>query len=285
MKRILVALAVPALLAAPAFADLKLPRVSQKASVMQTVGLTDVTIMYCRPGVKGRVIWGGLVPYDEVWRTGANEATTITFTEAVKVNGRPLPAGTYSVHTIPGKSSWTVIFNKAAEQWGSYEYDAAKDALRIQVEPKTGPHVEWLTFSFTDVSHDAATVELAWEKLRIPFRIETATTAQALASIKEALSGKVTDWEVPYDAASFAFNARLDNRAEAMKWIDQSIALKETYWNLRLKATMLEQDGRRKEAVAVAEKAVKIGKENDDPPSEIAKTEKQIADWKAAAGM
>jgi hypothetical protein len=285
MRKALVALAIPALLAAPAFADLKLPRVSQKASIMQTVGLTDVTIMYCRPGVKGRTIWGGLVPYDEVWRTGANEATTITLSEGVKINGKALPAGVYSIHTIPGKSSWTVIFNKAAEQWGSYEYDTAKDALRVQVEPKTGPHQEWMTFAFTDVSHDAATLELSWEKVRVPLRIETDTTAQALAGIKKALAGKVTDWEIPYDAASFAFSARLDNRAEAMKWIDQSIALKETYWNLRLKASMLGQDGKQKEAVAVAEKAVKIGKESQDPPSEIAKTEKQISDWKAATGM
>lgn len=284
MKKVLVSAAALMVLTPFAHADLKLPRVSQKATVMQTVGLTDVTIMYNRPGVKGRVIWGGLVPYDEVWRTGANEATSITFTEAVKINGKPLPAGTYSVHTIPGKSTWTVIFNKAAEQWGSYEYDAAKDALRIQVDPKPGAHQEWMTFAFTDVAHDSATVELAWEKLRVPFRIETDTTNQALANIKKELSGQVKDWETPYGAASFAFNAKLDNRAEQMKWIDQSIGLEENYWNLRLKASMLEQEGKRKDAVAIAEKAVKIGKESKDPASEIAKTEKLIAEWKTAGG-
>jgi hypothetical protein len=205
--------------------------------------------------------------------------------QAVKVNGKPLPAGIYSIHTIPGKSSWTVIFNKASEQWGSYEYAAAKDALRVQVEPKSGSHQEWMTFSFPEVSHDAATLELAWEKVRIPVRIEADTNAQALASIRKELSGEVKDWEIPYDAASFVFSAKLENRADALKWIDQSIALKETYWNLRLKASMLGQEGKSKEAVAVAEKAVKIGKESQDPPSEIAKTEKQIADWRSAAGM
>jgi hypothetical protein len=284
MKRAVIAVSLAALLAPLAHADLKLPRVSQKATVMQTVGLTDVTILYNRPGVKGRVIWGGLVPYDQVWRTGANEATTITFTQAVKINGQPLPAGTYSLHTIPGKTAWTVIFNKTAEQWGSYEYDAAKDALRVQVQPKAGPHQEWMTFSFPEVAHDSATVELAWEKLRVPFRIEADTRAQALANIREALAGEVKDWVVPYSAASFSFSANLDNRADAMKWIDQSIALKETYWNLRLKASLLERDGRRQEAVAVAEKAVRLGKQNDDPPSEIEKTEKLIAEWKAAPG-
>jgi hypothetical protein len=284
MKKLLVAVPVVALLAGPAFAELKLPRVSQKATVMQTVGLTDVTIMYCRPGVKGRAIWGDLVPYDQVWRTGANEATTITLTEPVKIDGKPLPAGTYSIHTIPTKSAWTLIFNKAAEQWGSYEYDATKDALRIQVEPKPGAHQEWMSFAFTDVSSDAATVELSWEKMRVPFRIETDTAAQALASIKKELAGEVKDWETPYSAASYAFNAKLDNRAEAMQWIDRSIALKETYWNLRLKASMLEQAGKKKDAVALAEKAVQIGKKDQDPPSEIAKTEKLIAEWKSAGG-
>jgi hypothetical protein len=285
MKKLAVAVAIPMLLAPFAFAELTLPRVSQKATVMQTVGLTDVTVLYNRPGVKGRTIWGELVPYDEVWRTGANEATTITFSKPVKISGKPLPAGTYSVHTIPGKTTWTVIFNKAAAQWGSYEYDPAKDALRIQVEPKSGAHQEWMTFSFPEVAHDVATLELSWEKIRIPIRIETETTAQALAGIREALSGEVKDWEVPYGAASFAFNAKLDNRADAMSWIDRSIALDENYWNLRLKASMLEKDGKRKEAVAAAEKAVKIGKENKDNATEIAKTEKQIAEWKAAAGM
>ncbi len=283
MKKVLISAAALLVLAPFAHAELKLPRVSQKATVMQAVGLTDVTIMYNRPGVKGRVIWGGLVPYGEVWRTGANEATSITLTEAIKINGQPLPAGTYSVHTIPTKTAWTVIFNKAVEQWGSYEYDTAKDALRIQVDPKSGAHQEWMTFSFVDVSTDAATVELAWEKLRIPFRIETDTTTQALANIKEALSGEVKDWETPYGAASFAFTAKLDNRTEAMKWIDQSIGLQENYWNLRLKASMLEQDGKRKDAVVIAEKAVKLGKDSKDPASEIAKTEKLIAEWKAGS--
>jgi hypothetical protein len=283
MKRALLCTALAALLVSSASAELTLPRVSQKASVMQTVGLTDVTIMYNRPGVKGRVIWGGLVPYDKVWRTGANEATTITLSQAVKINGQPLPAGTYSFHTIPGKTSWTLIFNKTAEQWGSYDYDATKDALRIQVTPVTGPNQEWMAFSFSDVSTDSATVELAWEKLRVPFKIEADTKTQAMASIDKALSGEVKDWEDPYSAASYAFNSNLGN-ADALKWIDQSISLKETYWNLRLKAAILEKDGKRKEAIALGEKAIEVGKQAKDDAGEISKTEKQVAEWKAAAG-
>ena len=130
------AIVAAAILAAttPALAQLELPRVSPKATVSQTVGLTDVTITYCRPSVRGRTIWGGLVPYDEVWRTGANEATTITFTDDVTIDGNKLPAGTYGLFTVPGKDEWTVVFNKGAKQWGAYEYKQDQDALRIKVE-------------------------------------------------------------------------------------------------------------------------------------------------------
>src|SRR5712672_1541733 len=160
MKKVLLLAAVLAIVTPSAFAELKLPRISQNATVTQTVGYTDVAITYSRPGVKGRVIWGGLVPYDKVWRTGANEATSFTVSQDVTINGKPLPAGTYSLHTIPGKTSWTVIFNKKADQWGSYNYDAAEDALRVDGQPADGPNQEWLTFSFPDVQNDTATVEL-----------------------------------------------------------------------------------------------------------------------------
>jgi len=282
MKKVLLSGVILALLAPCAFAQnaLKLPRVSQKAVVTQTIGLTDVTITYSRPGVKGRVIWGDLVPYDKVWRTGANEATEIAFSQDVTINGKPLPAGTYSLHTIPGKTSWTVIFNKKAEQWGSYEYDAAQDALRVQVTPASGPSQEWMQFSFQDLGTDAATIELSWEKVRVPFKVETKTTEQAVASIRQTLSGDVKEWNVPFGAASFAFNNNLD-KTEAMKWVDQSISLKETFWNLRLKAQMLGKDGKTKDAVAVAEKAIAVGKTDDDAKDEIPKLEKQMSDWKA----
>jgi hypothetical protein len=284
MKKVLLCAALLALLAPSAFAELKLPRVSQKSTVTQTVGLTDVSITYSRPGVKGRVIWGGLVPYDSVWRTGANEATTFAVSKDVTINGKALPAGTYSLHTLPGKTSWTVIFNKKADQWGSYTYDAAQDALRVEVQPAEGPNQEWLTFSFPDVQTDTATVELAWEKVRVGFKIGTDTTKQALADIRKELSGEVTEWNVPYNAASFAFNANTENKAEAMKWVDQSIALKETFANLRLKAQMLAKDGKTSEAIAIGQKAVTVGKADKNPSTEIPGLEKQIAEWKAAPG-
>jgi len=150
-------------------------RISPKAAVMQTVGFTDVRIDYSRPGVKGRVIWGGLVPYNNVWRSGADEATKITFVNDVKINGKTLKAGSYSFFTIPTKNKWTLIFNYVAEQWGAFEYNESEDALRIEVTPEAGNMKEWLVYTITKTSDNSAVVKLEWEKLKIPFIIDVST--------------------------------------------------------------------------------------------------------------
>ncbi|MDO8550416.1 MAG: DUF2911 domain-containing protein [Ignavibacteria bacterium] len=149
-------------------------RVSPKASVMQVVGLTEVKIDYSRPGVKKRTIWGELVPYNKVWRAGANEATTISFSSDVLIEGEKLPAGKYSFFAIPTKDEWTLIFNKVAEQWGAFEYNEAEDALRITIKPKGNGFQEWLTYSFTDydVKSQSAVINLEWEKLKVPFKVK-----------------------------------------------------------------------------------------------------------------
>lgn len=147
-------------------------RISPKALVQQTVGFTDVKIEYSRPGVKGRTIWGGLVPYNVVWRAGANEATKITFTDDVTINGKKLKAGSYSFFAIPTKNNWTLIFNKVADQWGAFEYNEAEDALRIEVTPEEGYWQEWLAYTFEKTSDNSAVIRLEWEKLKIPFNVE-----------------------------------------------------------------------------------------------------------------
>ncbi len=148
-------------------------RISPKAEVMQVVGFTEVRIIYSRPGVKGREIWGGLVPYNQVWRAGANEATKFIFSTDVLIEGKPLKAGSYSFFAIPGKNEWTLIFNKIADQWGAFEYNEAQDALRIKVKPEKNPHFqEWLTYSITKKSDYSAILSLEWEKLKIPFKVE-----------------------------------------------------------------------------------------------------------------
>lgn len=260
-------------------AELKLPRPSPKSQVMQTVGLTDVTITCSRPGVKGRVIWGELVPYDKVWRTGANEATSITFSADVKVNGNPLKAGTYSLHTIPTKGDWTVIFNTEAEQWGSYAYNDSADALRIQVKPEPHAFTEWMQFSFPSVATEKATIALDWENIRVPFEIEVSTIAQALASARAAMAELAADDDMTaFRCANFAYQNGVADEARA--WVDKSIAIKETWLNLRLKANMMADAGKWKEAIGFGQRAVEVG-QTDGPPDEIAKIEKLVSDWKA----
>ena len=155
------------------------PRSSPNAHVMQTVGTTNVMVHYGRPSVKGRTIFsseeGALVPLGQVWRTGANEATTITFSAPVMIGGDELAAGTYSLFTIPGESQWTVIFNKVAEQWGSNAYDESADALRTMAAPISGgPAQEQFQISFENVTADGAVMVLAWDDVRVPVSISTA---------------------------------------------------------------------------------------------------------------
>src|SRR5213075_1165178 len=151
--------------------ELNIPRVSQRASVTQRIGLTDITITYHRPAVGGREIWGKTIPYGKVWRAGANENTTITFTDDVTVEGKPLAAGSYGLHTFPDKDQWTIIFSKNSTSWGSFSYDEKEDALRVTTKPHAAESFEVLTYVFDDVKPDSATAVLRWEKLAVPFHV------------------------------------------------------------------------------------------------------------------
>ena len=147
-------------------------RISPKAEVMQTVGFTEIRIDYSRPGVKGREIWGKLVSYDAVWRAGANEATKITFSTDVTVEGKKLKKGSYSFFAIPGKNQWTLIFNKVADQWGAFEYNESEDALRVKVKTEKATWQEWLSYTINKASDSSAIIRLEWEKIKVPFKVE-----------------------------------------------------------------------------------------------------------------
>lgn len=147
------------------------PRVSPNATVSQTIGTTTVRLTYGRPSVNDREIFGGLVPYSKVWRTGANEATTIAFSNDVKVEGEPLEEGVYALFTIPGENEWTIIFNDIAKQWGAFDYDSSKDVLRVKVKPEKAYKVEQLMFYFTDVTKESAECVIHWDTVRVPFTI------------------------------------------------------------------------------------------------------------------
>jgi hypothetical protein len=144
-------------------------RLSKNGKTTGVIDEVDVTIEYGRPSVKDRKIWGGLVPYDKVWRTGADEATTISFSSDVHLGGEALPAGVYSLFTIPGEEQWTIIFNRVAEQWGAFNYDESQDALRMTAQPQTADHVETLEFQI-----EGSDVVVRWEKLAVPLTVEAA---------------------------------------------------------------------------------------------------------------
>lgn len=262
---------------AVAIAAVETPRVSPKASVSQRIGVTDVQITFSRPGVKNRAIWGELVPYDKVWRTGANEATTISFSNDVKVEGQALPAGKYGLFTIPGQSSWTVIFNKDAEQWGSNKYKQESDALRIQVQSQDAPNQEWMDFSFQNLSPESADVVLRWEKKLIKFGIHVDTKQKVLASCRDAIANlKPDDNDTLSDCTEYSLNNDGD-AAEALKWANQAVAKKESFFSLSLKAEALAKSGQRADALQAAQKALTMTK--DIPEEDINLLKKKITQW------
>jgi len=281
----------------------RLPRPSQKASVMQTIGVTDVTITYSRPGVKGRQIWGDpvpaqasakgeatlddqnarpkgapIVPYGHVWRTGANEATQFEVTDDVLINGQKLAAGKYSLHTIPTKDEWTIVFNGTANQWGSFNYDPAKDTLRVKAKPQwVSENQEWLEYSIPMVTPNSAQVLIRWEKVAVPFTVEVPNVeAVWRAKVDTAIAANPTEWRIPLSVAgAYAGDEKWD---EALKWVDQSIKVKETFQNLSAKARYLYAAGRKDEALALADQAIARGKADKVDTTNF---EKRVADMKA----
>jgi hypothetical protein len=235
---------------------LNLPRVSPHASLTQRIGVTDITIDYHRPRANGRKVFGDLVWFNRVWRTGANDNTTIQFADAVTVEGQTLAAGRYGLHMIPGETEWTVIFSTNSSSWGSFSYDPAEDALRVKVKPRESGFREEMTFEFTELQEDGATIVMAWEKVAVPIRIAVDTKALTLASLRRELRHlpgyKGEAW---FEAALYCVDHRF-NYDEALKWIDRAIADGEDFDNLDLKAQILGGLNRPDEARALQAKAL-----------------------------
>ena len=279
-------------------------RPSQKASVMQTIGVTDITITYSRPAVKGRTIFAEapasmasrakgegtldnqnerqkgepIVPWDHVWRAGANEATMFVVTDDVLINGQPLKAGTYSLHTVPGKEEWTIIFNNDAGQWGSFTYDEKKDALRVKTKPQAvSENQEFLMYSFDPVTDNSAQVNIRWEKTRVPFTVEVKDVKAVWRTKADALiAANPTNEVLPLQVANaYAGDKNWD---EALKFIDQSIKVKETFRNLSAKANILWSAGKKEEALTVADAAIAKGKADKVDTTNF---EKRVANMKA----
>src|SRR6202162_4663763 len=235
--------------------ELNLPRLSQRAQITQRVGLTDITIVYHSPIAGDRELFGKTVPYGQVWRAGANENTTISFTDDVSVEGHPLVAGTYGLHMIPNADQWTIIFSKNSTSWGSFSYDEKEDALRVSVKPRAAESSEVMTYFFDDVKPDSATATLRWEKLAVPFRISVDVKAVVLKSVKNELRsvGGFT-WGGYDEAAQWCLDNNY-NLEEALKWEDTSIQNEERFENLETKSRILDAIERKEESAKTLSKA------------------------------
>jgi hypothetical protein len=285
--------------AVAASAQLVLPRESTRQEIIQTVGDTRIAVVYHRPNTKGRanifgctstdvIPVGGktydcLVPYGQVWRTGANDNTTIEFSNDVKINGQTLPAGKYGLHTIPNKDEWVVIFNKVNTEWGSYRYDAKQDQLRVTVKPQTGEMQETMSLGFENVKMNTADVVVRWEKMRVPFTVDIGDMQpRVLAYIREQMKAvKADDFSSPVAGANYVYSNKMTaNYGEAVTWLDALLARREAYNALALKANLLADSGKTAEAIAAAEKALQVA-QTATPKPNTTNLEKRLADWKA----
>jgi hypothetical protein len=261
-------------------ADLELPRPSPFAKVSQTVGYTEITVDYSSPGVKGRKIWGNVVPYDKLWRAGANNATKVTFSRDVTFAGKPVAAGTYAFFVIPAKGAWTVILNKKADQPGTgAAYNQADDAVRVSITPKAAPMRERLAYLVTDFTDDKASLDLEWEKLRLAIPIGLDTARQAQAAIDGAIDNV---WRTYANAARYMLETKKDY-ATGTKLIDQSLALKEDWFNLWIKAELQAAQGHYADARTTGQKAYDLGTKSPMffLEGEIKKT---LGEWKNKKG-
>jgi hypothetical protein len=264
--------------AARAQAAPELPQPSLKARVEQRVGLTDFSVDYSSPAVKGRPIWGSLVSYDKPWRTGANAATKLTASREFTFGGKTVAAGSYALYTIPGKSTWTVALNSSLEAWGNDGFDTKKDVVRVTVTPTaiSAPR-ERLTFTFDDASDQGVKLTLEWEKLRVSVPITVDTKGQALKNIQTSVDDT---WRPHFASARYLLESGGDLEL-ALRYVDQSIAIKPTWWNNWVRAQILQKKGRAQDAVASGEKTLQLG--NGDRTFEgffKADIAKAVAEWK-----
>lgn len=260
MLRAVVLASVAATLAVSAHAQspkIDFPAASPTGKVEQRVGLTDVEVVYSRPSAKGRKVFGELVPFGEVWRTGANNATSVSFSTAVKIGGTDVPAGKYALFTIPAAGEWTVILSKVTEQWGSYQYDKKDDQVRVMVKPVAlAEAVETLEIGIGDLRDTSATLVITWEKTRVPVKIEVDVKGVVVPQIEAAMAGS---GKKPYlSAAMFYYEHDLDLK-KALAWMDAGLAEQpEAFWMTYRKGLILAKMGDKKGAIAAAEASLAL---------------------------
>jgi hypothetical protein len=264
-----------ALIALPVSAQLQLPAPSPSAKVTQQVGVTDISVEYSSPAVKGRKIWGALVPFDQPWRAGANASTKITFSKDVTFGGKPVPAGTYAIVAHPTQKGWTIALNKELGLWQGKPYDAANDVVKVSATATTIPNRERLTYLFSNTTDTDTSLDLEWEKTRISVPIKVDTAAHAQANIKNALESA---WRPHINAASYVAETSKDMET-ALKYADTSIAIDSNWYNNWVKAELLAKKGNYAEARKHAQVAWDLGEKSPNFFFKDA-VAKALKDWK-----
>lgn len=263
------------------FAQIKTPQPSPLGSFSQSVGLIKVDVEYSRPSSKGRKVFGGLVPYGEMWRTGANASTKVTFSDNVQVNYMALDKGTYALYATPGEKEWTIIFYKNTSFWGVPDAKSFKEedvAARFKVPVKNlADKVETFTIGIGNLANDSADLEISWENVKVVVPIKVDTDSKVMADIKSTMAGpKANDY---YSAARYYFEEGKDMK-QALEWVNKNLEMAgEKFWVLRLKANIQAKLGQYKDAIATANRSTELAKAdgNTDYPR---MNEESIAEWK-----
>lgn len=246
--------------------QIQMPQASPAAKISQKVGLTDVTVEYSRPSMKGRKIFGELVPFGAVWRTGANSATILDFSTDVSVNGNQIPKGKYALYTIPEKSKWTIVLSKNTDLWGSIGYSPNEDIVRFSVEPnKLSRKYETFEITFNNMTDNSADLSLKWENTRVEFKISTEVDPIVMGQIKELVIDKPThDPSLLYAAANYYYTNQKDIN-QAYEWISESVESDPKYWTMHLKAKIEASLGKNSDAKTSAEESMKLAESANNP--------------------
>lgn len=260
-----------------AAAQLDSPRVSNRQDLVQTIGDTKITVSYHRPNVRGRQVWGegNMVPYNQVWRTGANEATLFETSEDIIVQGEKLPKGKYSLHTIPTSGEWTIIFNKQSDQWGSFRYDESQDQLRVTAKAAKAPFTETMTISFENAVDNKTVMHITWENVTVPVTLDI---GDFNARFFKRNADRITAERVAL--ARYVLAQQLKSEYDnAVLWIDDELSRNRTFPMLSLKAQLLAASGKRNIAITVAEEAIAFG-QSAAPAVNTAQLEAMVKTWK-----
>lgn len=246
------------------FAQLKVPQPSPLSTVKQVVGLTDVEVTYSRPSTKGRKIFGDLVPFDQVWRTGANKATQLSFSTEVTINNTKIPAGSYSLFTIPGKTEWTFIINKETELWGADGLEDAKNVVKFKTKTNSlGDKVETFTINFKNLTSSSADLSLTWENTEVSFAITVDSEAAAWASIESEIKAAEKSWTVYYRAADYAASTG-KNLDQALEWTKKALEKEEYWYTYNVQSKVYAAMGDYKNAIKSLQKSIDLGKKIKD---------------------